>query len=91
MKCFVNIKQQNKKSESNLNPNDDWLMVVFCICGIIAFFIAFAILENPIGFAPILIGLLGVVFIILWISEKILDNLPQSPYNIIVNAIFYGP
>ena len=25
------------------------------------------------------------------ISEKILDNLPKAPYNIIVNAIFYGP
>lgn len=60
------------KSTNNSNSNDDnILMALLCVCGILAFFISFAVLENPIGFPPILIGLLLIIYIIWWIIERI--------------------
>ena len=64
--------KQNKKSTNSSNSKDDnWMMALFCICGILSIFISFAIIDIPIAFIPIFVGLLGIICIILWIVEEL--------------------
>ena len=70
--------KQNKSTQSSSSSEDNLIVALLCICGILAFGICCA-LNSPIGFFPILIGLWGIVYVIFWIVEELPKKIKKTP------------